>query len=47
MWQAFVNWLTSLFGSEDPTPFEDVEYSFTGVIKDDPDSRDQIFGETK
>lgn len=53
MWQAFVGWLVglvdwikSLFGSEDPVSSEtemDADFSFTGAIPDAPDSRDQIF----
>jgi hypothetical protein len=45
MWQKFVDWLKSLFGSEDSVSFleEEQKFSFTGVIKDDADSRDQVF----
>jgi hypothetical protein len=45
MWEAFIKWLDSLFGSEDPTPYEEpeVEQTFNGWIKDDKDPRDQIF----
>ena len=46
MWQTFINWLKSLFGVKDSDD-KLTEFPFTGVIKDTPDSRDQIFGETK
>lgn len=46
MWQKFIDWLKSLFGSEDPTSFEDEEF-FAGALVDEPDARDQVFGETK
>ena len=52
MWQAFIDWLKGLFGSEDSSSFEDPveeldDQTFAGWIKDEPDARDQIFGETK
>ena len=54
MWQAFINWLKSLFGSKDSAsiPFDDSsekngDFPFTGAIKDEPDSRDRIFEEPK
>ena len=56
MWQAFINWLKSLFESKDSDsdsiPFDNSsekngDFPFTGAIKDTPDSRDQIFEESK
>ena len=54
MWQAFINWLKSLFESKDSDPIpcdnsseKNEEFPFTGAIKDTLDSRDQIFEETK
>ena len=42
MWHAFITWLRSLFAKDEP-----VVETFDGWIKDDPDHRDQIYGETK
>ena len=47
MWQAFINWLKGLFESKDSDDSSAEEFPFTGVIEDEPDARDQIFGETK
>lgn len=48
MLKSFFAWVKSLFSSSptQPTPPE-VDFPFTGTIKDEPDARDQIFGETK
>jgi hypothetical protein len=45
MWQAFINWLLSLFGKKiaEKAVEQVVDQVFAGVIKDVADPRDQIF----
>lgn len=52
MWEKLVSWFKSLFGSEAvPKEHDEVvvvkDPQFSGWIKDEQDSRDQIFGEQK
>lgn len=43
MWQKFVAWVKALFGIKQEVALP----TFSGWIKDTPDSRDQVYGETK
>lgn len=44
MLQSFIDWFVGLFFKK---KVEQAAETFSGWIKDEPDARDQIFGETK
>jgi len=45
LFASFLTWLLSFF--EKHHLDSKIDHAFEGWIKDDPDSRDQIYGETK